>query len=190
MTYSELLIALDIGDPKNVLCNLVPKQCNRKYFVVCDDGDIHCFDKNGKEQRIDYIPHCCFVNQPVEKIIIPESATYIDTQAFCECNSLKNVTIPNSVKSIREMAFYSCDSLTSVTIPDGVTSIDGWAFYWSIELIDVIIGSNVKNIGYKAFAECYSLKSIVFKGKTMEQIKAMDNYPWGVDDKCIIKAGL
>jgi len=34
------------------------------------------------------------------------------------------------------------------------------------------------------------LTDIIFKGKTLEEVKSMDNYPWGIKDESIIKAEL
>ena len=57
-----------------------------------------------------------------------------------------------------------CKSLTSITIPNNVTSI-----------------------GYNAFSGCESLKEVIFKGKTLYEVKKMNNYPFGIEDESIIK---
>ena len=83
----------------------------------------------------------------------------------CIKTDIKKIIIPDSVKRINEYAFWKCESLTSIEIPE-----------------------SVKSIGYDAFAFfCKSLTSIVFKGKTMDQVKAMDKYPWGIRDETIIR---
>mgnify|MGYP003306158632 CR=1 FL=1 len=41
----------------------------------------------------------------IQSIVIPNSVTYIDHQAFCQCQSLTVITIPNSVTKIGEMTF-------------------------------------------------------------------------------------
>ena len=80
------------------------------------------------------------------------------------CNSLTLITIPNSVTHIGNMAFARCESLITITIPNSVT-----------------------NIGDNAFAGCKSLKEAVFKEKTLEHVKQMENYPFGIEDESIIK---
>ena len=197
MTYPELKIALDIGDSETVLSSLTD-QYNSKdlrycgcYFVVCDDGDVHCFSKDGIEQKIDYIPHDCFsYDHYFEKIIIPDSVTSIGDYAFYNCSELTSVTISNSVTSIGYEAFCDCSGLKSVTIPDGVTSIGERAFEDCSGLKSMIIPNSVMSIGWATFWSCYSLKSIVFKGKTIDQVKAMANYPWEIEDESIIQARL
>ena len=84
--------------------------------------------------------------------------------AFCNYKSLKNVIIPDSVKNIGNAVFWNCTSLESIIIPNSVKSIGDYAFY-----------------------NCTSLKEVVFKGKTIDQVKAMDYYPWAIKDIRIIK---
>ncbi len=243
MTYPELLIALDIGDSETVLSSIIDPYNNIEdlkyngfYFIVCDDGDVHCFDKNGKEHKIEYIPIDCFAYDSsivkinlegiksiepnafyncsgLTSVTIGNSITSIGPNMFFDCNSLKSVTIGNSVKSIKEYAFCWCVELESITIGNNVTSIGGWAFShceglksatipgnvknigqcafsFCLSLRDVTLSSNIEHVGEDAFSGCANLERVLFKGKTMRQIKAMDYYPWGIDDRRIIKAGL
>ncbi len=211
MTYPELKLALDIGDPETVLLNLAPRQCAGKYYVVCDDGDVYCFDKDGKEHKIDNIPDACFIRDYfLKKIIIPDTVKSIGKYAFENCD-LTSVTISDSVTHIGYHAFYNCWWLTDVVIPNNVTIIDDYAFYGCFRLMDVMIGNGVTNIGQYAFEFCSSLidmtipssikhiekdafcgctklERILFKGKTIEQVRAMDNYPWGIKDESIFQA--
>ena len=41
--------------------------------------------------------------------------------------------------------------------------------------------------GDYAFLYCDSLKDVVFKGKTLEEVKQMENYSFGIEDESIIK---
>lgn len=54
---------------------------------------------------------------------IPNSVTYIGSNAFAGCASLTNVAIPPKVITIGQGAFESCLNLTSLTIPASVTNI-------------------------------------------------------------------
>ena len=77
---------------------------------------------------------------------------------------IKKIVIPESVEHIGEWVFDDCTSLKSIEIPESVKSIGYWAFY-----------------------RCTSLKEVIFKGKTMDQVKTMNEYSWGITDKSIIK---
>ena len=75
-----------------------------------------------------------------------------------------------------------------MTIPDSVTSIGEYAFLNCSRLQSVTIPNSVMNIGKNAFYNCGGLTSVTFKGKTLDQVKAMDSYPWGIEDTSIIKS--
>lgn len=174
MTYSELKIALDIRDPKTVLSEIAQityyKELSipKNYIIACDDGDIHSFDENGIEGVLDNIPENCFFRSSLEKVIIPSTVKNIASGAFYGCHKLKQVTI-------------CCDD---VTIAIG-------AFWYCKNLTDIVVLGGIAKIGYYAFNWCDNLKRVLFKGKTMTQVRAMDNYPWGIEEyKSVVKAEL
>lgn len=55
-------------------------------------------------------------NHNLTSVVIPNSVTIIDEQAFYLCDQLTQVTIPAAVKEIGFMAFSECSSLTSITV--------------------------------------------------------------------------
>lgn len=67
----------------------------------------------------------CFVigtestTSPLEKVSIPNTVTYIGSNAFCHCKRLKGIRIPASVTSIGTLAFTHCDSLMSINVDEG-----------------------------------------------------------------------
>ena len=139
------------------------------YFFVSNDGIFNWFDFEGnhienpgvlKDLTYDYIP------VDITKCIIPNSVTCICKEAFSLCKSLTSINIPDNVTAIGYYAF-SCTLLTSITIAD-----------------------SVKNIGDEVFFACHALKEVIFKGKTLEQVKQMKNYPFGIEDESIIKCEL
>ena len=75
----------------------------------------------------------------------------------------------------------------SVAIPDGVTIIGDYAFFNCSRLTSMTIPDSVTDIGRLAFRKCVGLKSLVFKGKTLEEVKDMDNYPFGIQAESVIK---
>ena len=172
MTYAELKIQFDLNPDSrvNVLKNASIKRINVGYlFIDSDDGNCYLFSKDGNQIGISNLEQ-------------------IEDDAFNGCMSLTNITIPDSVKSIGNAAFASCTSLTSIRIPDSVKSIGYEAFWNCTSLKSIQIPDSVKIIGYEAFTGCNSLKEVLFKGKTIEEVKKMDCYPWRIKDKSIIKA--
>ena len=177
MTYPELQIQLDLN-PDNrvsVLENVDTCQITRHgfisysyLFVDSKDGQCYLFDEDGHKDDISKVKE-------------------IGAWTFEHYESLISIKIPNSVESIGGRAFYYCISLTSIKIPSSVKSIGSYAFDNCTSLTSISISDSVKNIGNYAFVNCTSLKEVVFKGKTIDQVKAMENYPWGIEDESVIK---
>ena len=123
----------------------------------------------------------------LKSITIPNSVKSIGKFAFYNCISLENIIIPDSIKSIGNYAFSRCKSLKSITIPYSVKSIGNGAFSNCASLNSITIPDTVKSIGEWTFASCTSLNEVIFKGKTIDQVNAMANYPWGIKDTSVIR---
>ena len=105
---------------------------------------------------------------------IPDKVKSVDSGAFCQCSSLREVKIGNSITNIGAGAFYQCNSLTNAIIPYGVTRIGGglcefvgdatWfvfgAFYGCSSLESVTIPNTVTSIGAHAFHDCNNLRNV------------------------------
>ena len=123
----------------------------------------------------------------LKEIVIPNSVINIGYGTFYNCKSLKEIVIPNSITDVGYGLFCNCKSLISITIPDGVINIDDEVFCDCKSLTSITIPDGVINIGYAVFWNCASLQEIIFKGKTLDQVKQMKNYPFGIEDNSIIK---
>lgn len=110
---------------------------------------------------------------------IGSSLSSIARNCFERCSSLSTTNIPNNIKTIEIYAFYN-SGLTGITIPDSVTNIEDNVFGYCRNLQNVFVGAGVNDIGLSAFDNCDSLSSVVFKGKTLDEVQAMQNYPWGI----------
>ena len=165
----ELQMKLDLclsrDDKLNILKTVGKKISIDKWFVITDDGQCYLFDKDGNLDDISKI-------------------TAIDTSVIRK--NIKRICIPDSVTSIGDFAFYNCTGLTSISIPNSITSIGSSAFAFCIGLTSVMISNSVMNIWEEAFYGCTSLKHITFKGKTQKEVKAMNCYPFGINDTSII----
>ena len=166
--YEEFEIKSSLtGISKIDVLKEIGRQINNYYLFIPNDGIFNWYDLSGnhvenpcmlKELKIEHIP------QNITKCIIPDSVTSIGNGVFYNCKLLKEIIIPDSVKCIGNAAFSHCRSLQSITIPD-----------------------SVEHIGYEAFYGCDSLKEVNFKGKTLEKVKQMNNYSFGIEDESIIK---
>ena len=193
MTINELQIQLDLNQDHqvDVLNDFAYKQSKYFLFVDSEDGQCYLFDKNGNQigiSNLEQIEYKAFYNcKSLTSISIPNSVKSIGYSAFSHCTSLTSISIPIFIKSIGNSAFARCTSLTSINIPDSVEDIGSYAFYYCTSLTSISIPDSVKRIRRYAFEDCTSLKEVIFKGKTIDEVKAMDSYPWGIEDESIIK---
>ena len=120
-------------------------------------------------------------------INIPDNITMIMDNTFYKCKSLKEITMSDKVIYLMSGVFSYCDSLMSITIPDTVAHIDYGVFYKCKSLTSITIPDNITDIGVDVFYGCESLKAVIFKGKTLDDVKQMQNYPFGIEDESIFK---
>ena len=196
MTYPELQIQLDLnpGNQINVFENVdTCRWISYGYYLFVDqeNGQCYLFDENGQEDDISTVKiirvSTFYSCTSLTNIEIPDSIESIEDCAFEDCTSLKSIKIPNSVKSIEDYVFWNCTSLTSINIPNSVKNIGYRAFYNCTSLTSIKIPDSVENIKDEVFDSCTSLKEIVFEGKTINEVKAMSNYPWKIEDESVIK---
>jgi hypothetical protein len=160
------------------------------YFFVSDDGLFNWYDLEGnhiedpdvlKELNEQHIPN------NIIKCIIPNSVTSIGERAFYDCELLEEIIIPNSVKYIGWAAFDDCRSLKEIIIPNSIIDIGNYVFCYCVSLKSITIPDSVITIGRCIFENCSSLKEVIFKGRTLDEVKQMGNYPFGIEDESIIK---
>lgn len=101
-------------------------------------------------------------NQNLEEVIIPENVTHIGYAAF-KGSSITKITVPATVKTFGyggdiNPTFEGCANLKTVVFNAG--DIQGEMFHDCTALTTVTLGSTTKMIGYRAFDNCTSLKTI------------------------------
>ena len=136
----------------------------------------------------------------LEKLVIPESITYVKGCVFQGAKCLKSVNIHNKVTSISMWAFAHCDALTSITIPDSVTEIGYRAFSGCDALTSVTIGNSVTTIGEEAFYNCSALTSVTIPNSVTtigeeafyncSALKAFYGKFASADNRCLIVDGV
>lgn len=113
----------------------------------------------------------------LQSIEIPESVTYIGSNAFYGCKSLKTVTLNEGLTIIKGSAFKNCTSLKEITIPQSVTSIGGSAFRECAALKKVVLTENISVIEDSTFDDCTALTNITIP----EGVTCIGNYAF---DEC------
>ena len=102
-------------------------------------------------------------------IVIPETVNYIYSSAFFSCG-LTSITIPDSVKSLDVGTFKYCFNLTSVTFGNAITEVAAYCFEGCSSLNDITIPATITKIEHSAFAGCVSLNNLVFDGETAPSV--------------------
>lgn len=92
-------------------------------------------------------------------IVIPESVTCIDYQAFRSAN-IRSITIDNAVCTIGRDAFGYCDNLESVNLGNRILYIGPGAFQCCRGLTEFTIPESVTNIGDSLFCFCWNLEHV------------------------------
>jgi len=88
--------------------------------------------------------------------------SYIGTQAFEQCTSIKSVTLPDTTKltTLNGSAFIKCTGLTTVNLGNHLTSLGGSCFSGCTALTSVNTGTAMKTLSDNAFNGDTSLTSL------------------------------
>ncbi len=114
---------------------------------------------------LEYIGTGAFALSELTSVVIPDSVSFIDGQAFASNESLENVTLGSGLKTLGKYAFANCSSLKNIILNPGLESIKEGAFQGCTALESVDFGGAV-SIAKGAFKGCDSLKSVVLGEKT------------------------
>ncbi len=106
----------------------------------------------------------------ITKIVLPKNLITIEPSLFQLCPNLEEVIIPHGVKRIKQAAFASCGKLTRIVIPDSVNHIEGSAFSHCTSLTSIIIPDSVTILGSTIFNFCDNLETIYVIGFTYKPV--------------------
>lgn len=112
-----------------------------------------------------------FATTKIEKIIIPDSVTYMGPYTFWSCSKLRNVELSNSLQEIEVCLFANCSELANIKLPTRLKTIKTAAFYKCNGLRTVQIPNGTKVIEENAFhnariSSIYVPSSVTSIGKT------------------------
>ncbi|MBR7101729.1 MAG: leucine-rich repeat protein [Clostridia bacterium] len=130
-----------------------------------------------------------FYSSGFEKLIIPDTITYIGraafykstdlvevevygspyfySSAFADCMLLDEITFYGNIKEIPDRMFFGCESLNKINVPDSVTKIGKDAFTSCKQLRKIELGDNVLEIGAGAFEGTTIKELTIPKGVTV-----------------------
>ena len=106
-----------------------------------------------------------FKNHPtLERVILPDGMTSINSSAFEGCAKLTEVRLPDSIEYIGETAFKNCTALTAIHWPAALSSVkelafEGCAALRTVEVAEPTASSQVWERGI--FKGCRALEGMV-----------------------------
>ena len=160
---------------------------NEGYSGECGNALIWSFDPDtgelsilGGEEMWDFspstVPWAEFRDQ-IKSVKMDDKLTHLGDFAFYGCSNLTTVKFPNhyqgegdyKFESIGSNAFSSCLSLTKIVLPQDLKTIGYSAFINCTSLKSVSFNGALTEIGNNAFEYCTALKSLVFP-KSLKRI--------------------
>lgn len=96
----------------------------------------------------------------INKVVIPDGISYVQSGLFSECNELSEVTVLSSVKCIGDSAFDSCFKLGSIKLSKDLIYIGAFVFSGCSALAGIDIPETVSVIGEYAFNNCSSFERV------------------------------
>ena len=117
-------------------------------------------DGSGTVYTVVTINKHAFYGLGISSVIIPNTVTLIQTEAFYKCTALEKIHIPSSVESIYTQAFRDCIALKDITIDEGLKNLETSVFYKCESLETIKLPKSLERMGSATFLGCTSLKSI------------------------------
>lgn len=154
---------LDMIDLFNVNDNDMPKHAVDDIFTAVVEDNVITFRVTSATTVQVGDGSYPAVNNPSSTVTIPETidgfkVTAIGSYAF-SCPDVEKVILPNSITFIANFAFMSCSNATTIDIPESVVDIGESAFSGSF-LKTVYIPQNVDCVSESAFGSMPELKTI------------------------------
>ena len=119
---------------------------------------------NKEKTQLIYCPD----NADVDKYVIPDTVTTIESYSFAGTINITEVVVGNGVSAIPGNAFELCDNLTRVVLGQNIITIDGAAFYSCDNLKEIKVPASVKVIGTSAFDFCPNLTDVYYGGSELQ----------------------
>lgn len=99
---------------------------------------------------LEYLGPSCFSSTALSSITIPDTVTSLSEKCFSGCNNLEKVLLGNNITEIESDAFTFCGKLTSISLPDSLQSIGSGAFSCT-KIQTISLPDSLQNIGHQAF---------------------------------------
>lgn len=122
----------------------------------------------------------------VKKIVLPETITTIEKEAFQWANGLEEISFQGErLTTIGEYAFSNCVQLAEINLPLSVKTIGTRAFNNCSSLTTLKIPKATDSIGIYAFSDCNNLESIEVSSENLNYL-SQDGVLYNKDQTALI----
>lgn len=138
---------------------------------------------------VTYIGQEALANTGIQKVIFLNKENDNDEGAdkltigsgvFKDCKNLTEVILPKRLTVLSDHMFDGALELQSVTLPVGIKEIGAYAFQ-KTGIKSITIPNTVETVGYGAFYNCSSLKTVTFAPDGIAELKILDeNGDYGI----------
>ncbi len=130
--------------------------CELTEFIV-EDGNSVYDSRNNCNGLIETATNKLILG--INTTVIPQGVTAIGRYAYSAQNTtISSIVMPNSVTMIEGDAFSYCNNMTSIKLSDNLQSIGSGAFTNCYNLSSIYIPAGVVEISYNVFTGCTNLE--------------------------------
>ena len=152
--------------------------CTSLSKVIVDEKNSYLLYYNGALYNGDMsMLYQVLAGRTGDSYVMPDEVKEIDTYAFWNQQSIKNVKVSSNVTSIPSYAMSSMGSVENVILPDSVSSIAEKAFANNTALKQVMIPASVNSIQDNAFANSSNVKILTTKNSIADQFGQKQKIP-------------
>jgi hypothetical protein len=132
---------------------------------------------NGK--KVVSIGNGAFYNNPTYAIVLPDSVTFIDENAFFDCTNMLYIDLGEGLQNIGELAFCGCASLKTVTFPDSLQKISSYIFQGCDSIEEIYIPETTTDIprGISDYVSCPNAVVVTPAGSAAEAAAIAEETP-------------
>ena len=110
-------------------------------------------------QGVEKIERRALADAPVNRLVLPDSVTEIDYEAFAGCDALQFVRLPKHLETVEPGVFRGCLSLEKIEMCDTIKALSESMFECCASLVEFPFRNGILELPRNVFSECVSLES-------------------------------
>ncbi|MCR5705015.1 MAG: leucine-rich repeat protein [Eubacterium sp.] len=183
-----IIVALTVAVINVPIESLLADERPGYYHYTITDGEVTITEYGGTDaeveipKNIDGYPvtkigrNAFYKNNTIKKVVLPETLTEIEENAFYSC-SIEEITISENVKKIGWAAFFECSGLKTVNYNAISLESEIYGFFKCDSIENIYIGSRVKKLPKDLFEKTAAKELTIPEG-----VEVIEKYFLGRSD--------